>query len=301
MEILYNGADIVDLVDESRLEIDMSLGDRADTIYLCFKRGDGSADKWGYAPGDTLRVKEGALDTGKMAVNMVRFIDEEIQITAASIPDTSENKKKEWSSISFKTLCAELSKKMGFKAEFYGVDKDQTYKKVVQEDKDDLRFLSERCTYEGCVLMAYDGTIRIVSEEYIEGLKATTYRLEADDTTSKTIVVPPYGSCTVTDKDEKTKGTYTLDDKGKKLGFSFDFELSSIDEARRFAQNLLLKKNRTCSTGVIWSTDLYLDLSAGNKFTVNCGAFDDKLALITRIRHDLIAESTKIWFRTLGE
>jgi len=301
MEIIYNGTDISENVNETKLEIDFSLGDRADTILLYLDREDGSIDQWGYAPGDTLQIKEESLDTGKMTVSEVKFLDSDIWITATSIPDMIEKKYTEWSSVSFKTLASELAKKMGFKAEFYGIDKDVTYTKVVQDGKDDLRFLSERCAYEGCVLMAFDGTMRIVSEEYIEAADPTTYRLEADETTCKTVVVPELAACTVTDVKGKTKGTYTNCDEGQNLGIVLDFELSSIEEARRFAKNLLYRRNKMCSTGIIWSTDLFLGLTAGNKITVDCGPFEDKMAVITRIRHDLIAETTKIWFRVLGE
>ena len=76
--------------------------------------------------------------------------------------------------------------------------------------------------------------------------------------------------------------------------------LSSIEEARRFASNILDEKNRGLRTGVIYSNDLLPELTAGTKFTVDTPPYRDRLAVATHVRHDLQGRKTKTWFRVIG-
>ncbi len=293
MELIYNGTEITELVNIEKAEVDTYLGDRADTILIMIER-DETVDKWGFAPGDTIQIKEDELNTGIMTVNKVRFIGHAISITASSIPEQTEVKKKKWSSIGFKDLVKELCKNIGMAVEFFGVD-DQIYNEVTQDYVDDLTFLGERCALEGCSLMAYNGKIKVAAEKWIEEQAASSVEVESDGEQINDDV-QLYGECTVTDKN--IKGTYTENGKLPKMTVVRDYPLSSIDEARRFAKNLMQKKNLDKKTWVIYHPDsLLTELSAGSIIKVTCGTIINKPAILSHVRHSLMNETTKIWFR----
>lgn len=300
MNVIYNGTDITDDILVNRAEYDTFLGHHADKIMVAIDSSDDATEGWGFKAGDTIRIKEDALDSGKMTVYRVDYEDGDTVVHAAAIQNTHERKKNVWNKISFKELTKSLAKSLGCDVEYYGLDDEFVYDKVTQDNMDDLEFLNYRCWLEGCILIVYKGVIKIINEDWLEGQPVSTYRLEASDETMRTRDGNYLEKCTVYDKDRATTGTYSEDSGSGAMSMTFDFPFTSIDEARRFAKNILRNENRKKKTGVIYSNEVMTDILAGNLLTVSCGDWKDKPVAITHVRYDFENQQTKIWFRLIG-
>ena len=142
--------------------------------------------------------------------------------------------------------------------------------------------------------------IKVINEDWLESQPVSTYRLEASDETMRTWDNAYLDKCTVYDKDRTTTGTHTEEIGNGSMSLTLNFPFTSIDEARRFAKNILHNENRKKKTGVIYSNEVLTEIMAGNLLTVNCGDWKDKPVTITHVRYDLENQTTKIWFRLLG-
>ena len=148
MELIYNEKDITEDVRILRAEYECFLGEHADRLTLTIDSSDEATSGWGFAPGDTIKLKDP--DTGKMFVYRIHSDDDETTIYAASIPQPEEVKSSKWKKITFKKLVKDLASSLGYSAEFHGTE-DPLYEKVEQKETDDLSFLVHRCALEGCV------------------------------------------------------------------------------------------------------------------------------------------------------
>ena len=297
MEVIYKGTDITENIDVTKAEYDTSLGGRADTLMLGIRNTNDETKGWGFAEGDEVQIKEDSIDSGVLKVYRVEYDGDSAVVYAASILRPREKKYKEWKKIGFKALAKELAKNLGYKIEFYGVE-DYVYNEVTQPYTDDLAFLAERCKLEGCALIAYKGTIRIIFEDWLESQKASSNRMEAGGDGARTNDHAYIKKCTVTDKDRKISGVCEEDGEGEMARF-FWFPFSSQGEARRFAKNILHAENRKQKTGVIYSDGIQKEIAAGTLLAVDCGDWTNKKAVITRVRYDFDRQATKMWFRLL--
>ena len=113
MNVIYNGTDITDDILVNRAEYDTFLGHHADKIMVAIDSSDDATEGWGFKAGDTIRIKEDALDSGKMTVYRVDYEDGDTVVHAAAIQNTHERKKNVWNKISFKELTKSLAKSLG--------------------------------------------------------------------------------------------------------------------------------------------------------------------------------------------
>lgn len=300
MDVIYNGTDITDDILVNRAEYDTFLGHHADKVMVAIDSSDDATEGWGFKTGDTIQLKEESIDTGEMTVYRIDYEDGDTVVYASAIQKTRDRKKNEWKKINFKELTGSLAKSLGCDVEYYGLDDEFIYDKVTQDNMDDLEFLNYRCWLEGCILIVYKGVIKIINEDWLESQPISTYRLEASDETMRTRDGSYLEKCTVYDKDRATTGTYSEDTGSGAMSMTFDFPFTSIDEARRFAKNILRNENRKKKTGVIYSNEVMTDILAGNLLTVSCGDWKDKPVVITHVRYDFENQQTKIWFRLIG-
>lgn len=300
MDVIYNGTDITEDIYITKAEYEVFLGHHADKLMLAIDSSDDATEGWGFKPGDTIQVKEDSLDSGDMTVYRIGYEDGATVVYASAITARHERKKNVWNKIGFKALVKELAGTLGCDTEFYGMDDDFVYDKVTQDDVDDLEFLNYRCWLEGCILIVYKGVIKVINEDWLESQPVSTYRLDASDETMRTRDNSYLEKCTVYDKDRATTGAYSEDSGSGGMSMTLNFPFTSIEEARRFAKNILRNENRKKKTGVIYSNEVMTDIMAGNLLTVNCGDWKDRPVTITHVRYDLENQTTKIWFRLIG-
>ena len=145
-------------------------------------------------------------------------------------------------------------------------------------------------------MIVSDGTLRIMSDAYLDSLELSDYTLQAD-------------SCRITDKDlytgcevsdGKTSGKAGTN-KGEKAYFATDRKLESIGQANRFATNMLRYANRDRKCGSILCNSVLDTLMPGSKIKITNDYWKDKPVIITRARYYLIKQQTKLWFRLLED
>ncbi len=290
MELLYNGTDISEDMNTTKCIYEAYLGQRADHLTVTLDREDG----WEFAAGDTIKVTEDEIDTGEMTVYRVETEEEHVTIYASTVLRQEEVKDTTWKKVGFKDLMTALAKELDLKCDFFGVE-DVKYDKVKQ-DRDSLSFLLYRAALEGCVVVIYNGSVKIINEDWLEEQEVSTDALDeiADD--FRIFDYCQLGSCTVIDKDDET-ATHSEGD-GAGMTKALDFKLTDKKEGRRFAKNLLRHENRKRRTGLCYADELLITY-AGTLLTVTAQNWNEVPIVVTRIRYDIENQNTKVWFRRL--
>ena len=168
MKIFYNGTDIYKDVSVNYCVHEMFAEKQADTLVLRFNDTKGVWSKWNPAAGDTIRLTEGAGNTGKMFIHSMKSENGLYTIRAMSMPQSgSTRKSRTWEGVRFLQLGNEIAKSLGLTFQNYGC-KDQVYPVLKQNNETDVAFFSRLCMLEGYQMLIYDGKLLAYNEQYIE-------------------------------------------------------------------------------------------------------------------------------------
>ncbi len=289
MELYYKDVDILSQVQVLRCELKQNLFDELNTLTITFNDKENKWSKWRPQPEDKLRVTEDFLKSGNMYVYAVKPKSGMMTLKAASVKYLQDCHKQEWTDIGLKELIDLRANDLGLKTEYYGFQ-NQTYKSVKQ-DGSDLVFLAERCQLEGCGFMVEDGILRVISYDYLKEIPTANTTLEAFD--SRVEDKSFYAGCKVSD------GTITGkagNENGEVLIADTACELDSIQQANRFASNMLKYGNFGRKMGVMYSDSLLSQFAPGSKIYINCGYWENIPVIISKARHDLYNMKSKLWF-----
>ena len=91
MNVIYEGKDITDSVEVSYCIHDQYAEDHADTLTIQFQDRDKLWDQWNPKIDDTIQVREGNADTGKLYVRQVSPLPGFYEIRASSMPLSMKN------------------------------------------------------------------------------------------------------------------------------------------------------------------------------------------------------------------
>ena len=296
MKLVYEGAEITDkMTTIRRCELNQYLDGHIDTMTIAFDNSQGQWTGWAPKRGDTLQASDDHVNSGKMVVATVRQEGAEMVLDCAPLLNHQIGQVKGWKNASFTQLARNAGARLGLTVKFYDVS-DHKYEGIEQKGESDLIFLSNLCRLEGCSMMVSDGTLRIMSEAYLDSLEMSDYTLLADD-------------CRITDQEYYT-GCEVCDGKiagkagsgkGEKTYFSTDRKLESIGQANRFAANMLRYANRDRKSGSVLCGSVLDTLMPGSKIKMTNDYWNDKPVIITRARYYLIKQQTKLWFRLLED
>lgn len=296
MKLVYEGAEITDkMTTITHCELNQYLDGHIDTMTIAFDNSQGQWTGWAPKRGDKLQASDDHADSGIMVVTAVRQEGAEMVLDCAPLLNHQIGQVKGWKNASFTQLARNVGTRLGLAVKFYDVT-DQKYEGIEQKGESDLIFLSNLCKLEGCSMIVSDGTLRIMSDAYLDSLELSDYTLQAD-------------SCRITDKDlytgcevsdGKTTGMAGTN-KGEKAYFSTDRKLESIGQANRFATNMLRYANRDRKCGSILCNSVLDTLMPGSKIKITNDYWKDKPVIITRARYYLIKQQTKLWFSLLGD
>lgn len=300
MEIIYQGKDIYPDISVKACEHEMHAESQADSLVLRFNDTSHQWDSWSVEQESTIEVIEGAARTGKMYIYDVKPENGVYTLKAFSIPPTSKNRtSKSWEMVYFRQLCKEIADRHGLDYEEHGVT-DRLYLYVVQNNEPDFVFLDKRCKLEGCSFLVFDGKLVVYGEREIEATSPqmllqlnTDAKFTYSDNTAKS-----YKSAEIVNGTRT--GTYSAATQSgsRVLHKNITTPMYSDGEAARFAQNLLRLENKNQQTGTIdW--DIQRDLAPGSMLQLKTFGVKswDGYAFVYRIRHDYMAEKSKIFVR----
>jgi phage protein D len=300
MQIIYKGKDIYPSISVTACEHTMYAESQADSLVLRFNDTSRQWDGWKVEQEETIEIIEGAARTGKMFIYDVTPANGVYTLKAFSIPPTSKNRtSKSWEKVHFKQLCKEVAERHGLSYEEHGVT-DQVYEYVVQNNLPDFVFLDQRCKLEGCAFLVFDGKLVVYSEAALEATSPQmllTLDTEADfnysDNTAKS-----YKSAEVVNGSRTGTHAAATESGSRVLHKNISIPMTNQAEANRFAKNLLRLENKNQRAGVI-SWDIQRELAPGSVLQLKTqGAKSwDGSAFIYKIRHDYIAERSKIFVR----
>ncbi len=300
MKLYYNGTDIYNDVSVNYCVHEMYAEKQADTLVIRFNDTKGVWSKWNPAAGDTLRLKEGASDTGKMFIHSMKPENGLFTIRAMSMPKSGATKKsRSWEGVRFLQLANEIAKSNGLTFKNYGC-KDQVYPYLSQNNEGDFAFFSRVCMLEGCQMLIYNGCLLAYNEQYIEGqTPAGTLLVEENGIfTYHDNRACCYGSC------EVSSGSYSGKFKAPNatntavLRPDKAIPVTSNAVAARFAKGLLRNANKYGLTGQ-FSKSLLTGYAAASLLklkTAKASAWDGTV-FVYKVRHDYVGNKSTLYFR----
>ena len=304
MKLLYNNTDIYNDVSVNYCVHEMYAEKQADTLVIRFNDTQGVWSKWNPAAGDTLRLTEGAGDTGKMFIHSMKPENGLFTIRAMSMPQSGKTRNsKSWEGVRFLQLANEIAGKHGLAFQNYGCT-DQLYPRLTQANETDFAFFSRLCMLEGCQMLIYDGKLLAYNEQYIEG-RSPAGSLDVGEGgvfMYQDNRAACYGSCEVSSgnfsgvfKAPGTKSTAVLRPEQP-------IPVASNAEAVRFAKGLLRNANKYGHTGQ-FSKSLLTGYAAASLLklkTTKASAWDGTI-FVYKARHDYVANKSTLYFRDLLE
>ena len=299
IQLTYNGVDITGKVSVNRCWHDMYAAEKSDTLQLRLNDANVLWDKWAPAVGDELRVDYGTISTGTMFVSRVIPQNGIFDIYAQSAPASGfELQNKSWQKVRLLQIFEEIAKRNGLSFVSYGVE-DKLYSYVLQNNESDFAFLSRRARLEGCAFLVYNKTLVLYSEAYMEAVPPAETLMVASDGDYKynDLRFRLYGSCLV--ESGMYTGEFATDNGvGRKYRATDIGSISSVQEAARFAKNLLRYVNKGCYSGYVRSHILPGYAAASTVSLSNKRAPSwDGIVFIDHIRNDYGKGKSKIFFR----
>lgn len=300
MEIIYQGKDIYPDISVKACEHEMHAESQADSLILRFNDTSHQWDSWSVEQESTIEVIEGAARTGKMYIYDVTPQNGVYTLKAFSIPPTSKNRtSKSWEMVYFRQLCKEIAQRHGLDYEEHGVT-DQLYNYVAQNNEPDFVFLDKRCKLEGCSFLVFDGKLVVYGEKDLEATSPqmllelnTDAKFSYSDNTAKS-----YKAAEIVNGTRVGKYSAATESGSRVLHKNITIPMQNQVEANRFAQNLLRLENKNQKTGTIdW--DIQRELAPGSMLQLKTFGVKnwDGYVFVYRLRHDYVAEKSKIFVR----
>lgn len=299
IQITYKGVDITESVSINRCYHDMYAAGRTDELNLRVNDVDNLWDKWGLAVGDELKVDYGTISTGTMFLVAATPRNGTYDLKAWSAPSSGyEVQSKAWQQVHLLQIGTEIAARNGLSFASYGVE-DRLFPYLLQGGQSDFAFLHRICTLEGCAFLVYDKRLILYSEPYMEAVapsEVLTVTIDGDyEYTDRRAEL--FGSCII------TGGNYSGEfDAGngveRVLRPDTPPNISSNEEASRYAKNLLRAANKGGCTGFVRSRILPGYAAASTVMLENARAPSwDGPIFLDHVRNDYGAGKSKIFFR----
>ena len=304
MKLYYNGTDIYNNVSVNYCVHEMFAEKQADTLVLRFNDTKGVWSKWNPAAGDTVRMKDGAADTGKLFIHSMKPENGLFTIRALSIPKSGTTRKsRSWQGVRFLQLANQIAKEHGLTFQNYGCA-DQLYPYLKQDNETDFALFSRLCMLEGCQMLVYDGKLLAYNEQHIEK-QPPAGTLEVDENGQFSYEdnrARCYGSCEISSGSFSGKFTAPGSANTAVLRPDKPIPVTSNAEAARFAKGLLRNANKYGHTGR-FSKSLLLGYAAASllKLKTKKASAWNGTVFVYKARHDFVANKSTLYFRDILE
>lgn len=288
MNLFYENVDITESVNITRcVHRDVSHW-RADSLEIEMDHA-AAWYRWGAKTDDTIRVTHNGYDTGILYLNAVYPERDTFKILATSLPSAA--RRKAWASFqnkSFSTIVRHLAAECGLEAKLYGISPDLSYPFLLRENEGCASFLDRLCRWEGAVMKAYNGALRVISVEYAQTLdasrkmditieqKGVNHRKRENIKFSGLTVSTPFARATAID----------LSAKGNNHPVLSYLPAHDTAQAMRFAHGMLLMHNREAEHLSI-SSSFDAGLTAMIRIDVTGNTDANGKWLVDEVEHDL--------------
>jgi len=302
LRVIYNGVDITNDIAVTSCEHTMNAEGAPDTVEVKFTDNEHLWDSWKPSKNDTIQVKDGIANTGKMFVEDVNPSNGYMSIRGSSIPttmrDVIKENNKSWEGVTFLQLFTEVAGRHGLAVRAEDID-NKTYGYIKQENISDLEFLTERCDLEGYSFLVYDGSLVVYSPDKIEAqqpVKVVNVPSGADYTYSDDSL-SAYGKCEIDNGSYigKADAGNNVEKTMRKILKCF---IDTQADANNGAKNILKKANRGLKTGRL-KTDIMKDIAAASIATLKTSdaATQNGPIFYEKIVQDYVNKKTMHYFR----
>lgn len=300
LNIFYNGKDIIDSISLNLCEHDMFANNKGDKLIMKFNDTKRLWDKWNPDSDDTIQIKYGLADTGRMFVEKVKPENGVMTLKADSIPRKFYKTKndKSWQNVHLHQLFEEIADRHGLRFEEYDVE-DVLYSYVRQSNFSDFDFIDQRCKLEGLGFLVHDKKLIVFNEDKFEKKEpAQTIVLnENEDFSFDEDYEKGYGSSYISNG--TITGAYSSQNGLEKaLTQTISCEIASQDEGNRYAKGLLRNENKNLNNGS-FKPPLMRGIAAGSVIgikTAGAGSWNGNI-FIHHLRQDYVNMQSKVFFR----
>ncbi|MBR1625599.1 MAG: hypothetical protein IJ681_00475 [Bacteroidales bacterium] len=302
LRVIYNDVDITNDIAVTGCEHTMNAEGAPDEVEIKFTDNDHLWDDWQPSKTDTIQVKDGIADSGKMFIESVNPTNGYMTLRGSSIPttmrDVIKENNKSWEGVTFLQLFTEIGGRHGLEVESHEVE-NRTYNYIKQENISDLEFLTELCDLEGCAFLVFDKKLVVYSPEKMEAQSPV-----------KTINIPSGSDFTYTDDSLAAYGNCEIDNGAlvgkatasngieKTMRRVIKCFIETQADANNGAKNILAKANRGLKTGRL-KTDIMKDIAAASVATLNTAdaSTNNGTIFYQKIVQDYVNKKTIHYFR----
>ena len=298
LRVYVNDKDVTESISVASCYYDMHAEGEADSLAITFSDTKKQWEKWKPSPqGDTVRITDGAVDSGKLYIDTLKPENGKYKLQAYSTPKRAySTKSRSFENLNLRQIAGKIARDNGLLVRFFDVP-DTHFKYVQQRGKSDLAFLHQLCKQRGVSFTVYNEILNLYSERHIEAAKAakTLSPGRNDDFTVTDDKHDSWGSC------ELRNGTYmgTASDASVKTGkvhrdtVQAAWDNQADANAAAAARLRQLNKNGKRAE-LVMSTQR--KLAAGSVVKLECNGWNGN-AFVYRIRHDLLKKSSRLWLR----
>lgn len=297
LRLIYNGKDIYKDVSISKCVIHDRAGGMADNLEIVFSDVNKYWDKWKPQKGDTIQIKTGTYDTGKMYVDDITPQSGFFTINAISIPINSKDKRTRiWRDVKLLTIASDCALKLGLNLKTYGIT-DFNYKSISQIRETELEFLTRICLREGYSVKICDGNLIIFNEKEMEKAVSdvkikpedvlTGYVFNTSNNTLRALTVA-FQPC----RGDSIRATATDFSIGGGTDRINEF-LTSKNEAERWSKGYLRQRNKNYKTAYV-PMKYHTNLAAASVVNFEGFGSSDGVYFIDRMTINILNQRTII-------
>lgn len=298
LRVFVNDKDVTASIAVSAGHYEMHAEGEADRLELDFSDTKNEWSKWKPDKnGDTVRVTDGAVNTGKMYIDSLKPTGGRYRLIAYSTPKKAFSvRSRSFSGISLSQLAGKIAGEYSLNCKTYGVP-ESPLSYLVQRGKSDLAFLADACSRCGCAFLVFNGDLCVYSQKYIEGREAAKI-LEPSRRDSVTVTDDGQG---VYQRCELRNGnmTGTAEDAGVKNGKIYRESVKEhwqgIAAANAAAAAKLRELNKLGKRAEV-EMPIQRQLAAGSVIDLRCKGWHG-CAFVYRCRHDFLSKRSHIWMR----
>lgn len=305
MKVIYEGVDIYPEISVNYCVHEMYAEGQADSVEIRLNDTRFLWDGWDPKEGETLTVSKEAATTGTMWITSAKPENGLFTLRASSVPKAAIHTRvdKAWENVHLSQIASDIAGKYGLSFEEYGVE-DVFYPYLRQQNTSDLVFLREQGIFESCSVLVFDQKLVLFNEPFLEkeapkgSLKIEAKRdFEYTDDSGKN-----YQICKVQSGVYKGEFWDQTVQEERTLYPKRNIYVTSNGEATRYAKGILRFANKKNRYGILYQPFLP-DYSAGSTVHLETTGYLswDGSVFITRLRHDYVEKTSKVFFRRLLE
>ncbi len=298
LQVFVNAKNITTSISVQACTYDMHAEGESDCLRLIFADPTGAWAKWqAKDAGDTVRITDGAVDSGTLYIDTLKPRDGTYELVAYSAPRSAFTRRgRSFSNLSLPQLAAKIAGEHGLKVHSFSAPETRV-SYAQQRDVSDLAFLHEQCRRAGAAFVIFDGAICLYSQRAMEAREPV-----------RTLTPGTTDSFSVTDDRqhgyaaaELANGTYigTASDAagapGKIYRETVTASWASQADANAQAEATLRGLNKGGKRAELDMSTQRL-VAAGSVVRLVCKGWVGN-AFVSRIRHDLFTKRSHLWLR----